>query len=51
MSISTELSRIETARNSIRDKLVELGMASSTDKLEALAEAIATLYDGNEVAY
>lgn len=40
MSIATELSRIQTDRNTIRAKLVELGMANNTDKLDALALAI-----------
>lgn len=40
MSISTELSRIQANRNTIRAKLVELGMATSMDKLDALASAI-----------
>ena len=40
MSISTELSRIQSDRNTIRTKLVELGMATSVDKLDALASAI-----------
>ena len=40
MSISTELSRIQTNRNTIRAKLVELGIATSVDKLDALASAI-----------
>lgn len=40
MSIATELSRIQTDRNTIRAKLVELGMANNTDKLDALATAI-----------
>ena len=40
MSISTELSRIQTNRNTIRAKLVELGMATSMDKLDVLASAI-----------
>ena len=40
MSISTELSRIQANRNTIRTKLVELGMATSVDKLDALASAI-----------
>lgn len=40
MSISTELSRIQTDRNTIRTKLVELGMANSTDNLDTLAEAV-----------
>ena len=43
MSISIELSRLQTNRNTIRAKLVELGMATSTDKLDALAAAIENL--------
>lgn len=40
MSISTELSRIQANRNTIRTKLVELGIATSTDGLDRLAAAI-----------
>lgn len=40
MSIATELSRLQTDRNTIRTKLVELGMANSTDNLDALASAV-----------
>ena len=40
MSISTELSRIQANRNTIRAKLVELGMATGTDNLNKLASAI-----------
>lgn len=40
MSIATELNRIQTDRNLIRAKMVELGMASSTSNLDTLAEAI-----------
>ena len=40
MSTATEISRITDARNTIRDKLIELGMATSTSKLDALATAI-----------
>lgn len=40
MSIATELSRIQADRNTIRAKLVELGIATSVDKLGALASAI-----------
>ena len=39
MSISVEISRIQTDRNTIRAKLVELGMASNTDNLDDLAAA------------
>lgn len=44
MSISTEITRIQTARNTLRTKAVELGIAQSTAKLDALA----TAYDGIE---
>lgn len=50
MSIATELSRIELNRNKIRAKLVELGMANSTDKLDVLAEAIENLVDRGAVS-
>ena len=50
MSIATELSRIELNRNKIRAKLVELGMANSTDKLVVLAEAIENLVDRGAVS-
>lgn len=40
MSIATEIARIQTDRNTIRAKLVELGMAQNTDELDKLAAAI-----------
>ena len=40
MSTATEISRLTDARNTIRDKMIELGMATSTSKLDALATAI-----------
>lgn len=40
MSTSTEITRISTARNKIRDKLIDLGLATSTDKLDTLATAV-----------
>ena len=40
MSTATEISRLTDARNTIRDKLIELGLATSTSKLDALAAAI-----------
>lgn len=40
MSIATEISRIQTDRNTIRAKLVELGMAQNTDSLDKLATAV-----------
>lgn len=40
MSVTTYISSIESSRNTIRNKLVELGMAASSDKLDKLATAI-----------
>lgn len=40
MSISTQISRIQTDRNTIRAKLVELGLVASTATLDACAAAI-----------
>ena len=39
MSTVTEITRLQTARNTIRTKFVELGIANGTDKLDALANA------------
>ncbi len=40
MSIAAEISRIQTGRNTIRAKLVELGMAQNSDGLDKLATAV-----------
>ena len=40
MSVATYISSIESSRNTIRNKLIELGMAASSDKLDKLAQAI-----------
>lgn len=40
MSVATYITSIEKSRTTIRNKLVELGMATGTAKLEALATAI-----------
>lgn len=34
MSVATYIASIETSRNTIRNKLVELGIAQSSDKLD-----------------
>lgn len=49
MSISTEISRIQTARNTIRTKLVEMGMATGTDNLDKLALAVDGIEDRGAV--
>ena len=40
MSVAAQISRIQQDRNTIRTKLVELGMAQNTDDLDKLAIAI-----------
>lgn len=40
MSTQTEITRLQTARNTIRDKMIELGLGTSTAKLDALATAV-----------
>lgn len=45
MSISSELSRITTDRNTIRTKLVGFGLATSTDTLDDLADEINAIAD------
>lgn len=49
MSIASEISRIQTDRNTIRAKLVELGMAQSADGLTKLATAIEGIVNQGEV--
>lgn len=50
MSITTELARIQADRNTIRAKLVELGMATSVDNLDVLAAAIDDLVNRGAVS-
>ena len=50
MSIDLELSRLQTNRNTIRAKLVELGMATSVDKLDTLATAIESFVNRGAVS-
>lgn len=40
MSTATEISRLQTARNTIRNKMVNLGLGTSTDLLDDLATEI-----------
>lgn len=40
MSIQTQITRITTDKNTIRNKLINLGLATSTDNLDTLAMAI-----------
>lgn len=50
MSIETYLTQMTADRNAIRAKLVELGLANNTDKLTALADAIAEIIDQGAVS-
>ena len=49
MSVATELTRITTARNAIRTKMVALGVALSTDTLDDLATKIGGIEDRGAV--
>lgn len=50
MSVASYIASIETSRNTIRNKLVELGMAASSDKLDKLAIAIEGLINQGAVS-
>lgn len=50
MSISTEISRIQTDRNTIRNKMIEFGLADSTANLDTLATAIEGITDCGAVS-
>lgn len=50
MSISTYITNLESSRNVIRNKLVELGLVASTAKLDALAAAIEDIVNQGAVS-
>lgn len=50
MSTANEISRIQTARNKIRAKLVALGLVSNTAKIDALATAVESIEDRGAVS-
>ena len=50
MSTATEISRLTGARNTIRDKLIDLGLANSTAKLDELATAIGGIVNRGAVS-
>lgn len=50
MSIATEISRLQTDRNTIRAKLVELGLAPNTAGLSTLAAAIEDIINRGAVS-
>ena len=43
MSVSTEIDRLQTATDGIRDKMVGLGIAETTDNLTSLSQKIGVL--------
>ena len=49
MSTQTEITRLQTARNKLRTWLVGLGLAASTDKLDALADKAAAIKNNGAV--
>lgn len=50
MSIQTNITRIQTARDTIRAKAVELGIGGNTDKLDVLATEINGIADQGAVS-
>ena len=50
MSIATEVSRIQGLRDNLRTKLVALGLAQSSDKLEDCVEAVENIADNGAVS-
>lgn len=50
MSIASEISRIQTGRNAIRAKLVELGLVASTATLDACVTAIEGIFNQGAVS-
>ena len=49
MSVANYITAIESSRNTIRNKLIELGMAASSDKLDKLADAIESIVNQGAV--
>ena len=49
MSTQTEITRLQTARNKLRTWLVGLGLAASTDKLDALADKAAAIKNNGAI--
>ena len=49
MSTQTEITRLQTARNKLRTWLVGIGLAASTDKLDALADKAAAIKNNGAV--
>lgn len=50
MSVASQITRIQQDRNTIRAKLVALGLATNTDNLDVLAEAVDEIVDQGAVS-
>lgn len=50
MSVATEISRLQAARNTIRNKLINLGLVDETAKLDDLADAAALIENRGAVS-
>lgn len=50
MSVALEVSRIQTARNTIRSKMVSMGLAVGTDQLDVLATKLEAVVDNGAVS-
>lgn len=50
MSTATEITRLQTARNTIRNKMVALGLGTSTDLLDDLASEINSITNNGAVS-
>ena len=50
MSVSSEVTRIEADRNTIRNTLLAWGLAQATDNLDVLADALASVVNRGAVA-
>lgn len=50
MSVATQITRIQTDRNTIRAKMVELGLATNVDNLDSLAEAMDDIINQGSVS-
>lgn len=50
MGLQTQITRLETLRNSIRAKLVELGLVASTAKLEDCSTALSSIENRGNVS-
>ena len=50
MSIQNEITRLQTARNTLRTKGIELGVVTGTDKLDVIAEGFKSIINQGAVS-